>query len=153
MDTPDLETALARYCRFFETLEATSLKQIDDLFAADALFSDPFNRVRGPAAIRRIFEHLLRHWPKARFQVLEACGEEQQAYLRWTFRPDPSRPLSIEGVSRVRFNADGRVVSHRDYWDSASELYARLPVLGAPVRWLLRRSQAEPADQIPGAES
>jgi len=148
MDTPNLEQAVARYCHFFETLSRGDLRQLDAVFAPDALFADPFNRVRGPAAIRRIFEHMFRHWPQARFDVLESCAQEDRAFLRWTFRPDPSRPLSIEGLSRVEFDSAGRAVSHRDYWDSASELYAHLPLTGPPTRWLLRRSQAEPRDQV-----
>lgn len=148
MGIAQMNDVLSRYCAFFETLSADSITQIEDLFTPQALFADPFNRVRGPAAIRRIFAHLLRHWPKARFEVLERCQTGDLAYLRWHFWPDPAQSLRIEGVSRVEFTPDGRVQSHRDYWDSASELYAHLPLLGAPTRWLLRHSQAEAADQV-----
>lgn len=41
----------------------------------------------------------------------------------------------IRGVSHLRFNAEGKVVRHRDYWDAAEELYATLPGIG----WLMRR--------------
>ncbi len=143
-----MNAALSRYCRFFETLSHDSLAEIDDLFASDALFIDPFNRVQGTASIRRIFEHLLQHWPRARFKVTERCCSGDTAYLRWHFWPDPDRALRIEGVSRVAFAEDGRVRSHRDYWDTASELYAHVPLLGGPMRWLLGRSQAEPRDQV-----
>ena len=34
----------------------------------------------------------------------------------------------------VTFAANGKVTLHRDYWDAAEELYARLPVL----KWLMR---------------
>lgn len=148
MDTEELEDALVRYCRFFETLQDASLDDIERLFESDALFVDPFNRVRGPDAIRRIFEHLLRHWPSTRFRVLESCRHEHKAFLRWTFQPDPSRDLIIEGATRIEFGSNGKVVSHRDYWDSASELYARLPLTGPPMRWLLRRSQANANDRV-----
>jgi steroid Delta-isomerase len=32
------------------------------------------------------------------------------------------------------FMTHGKVIRHRDYWDAAEELYARLPVL----KWLMR---------------
>lgn len=148
MDTEKLDDALTRYSRFFETLETRTLGEIENLFEQDALFTDPFNRVRGTAAIRRIFEHLLREWPTTRFEVKETCRTEHKAFLFWTFQPDPSRPLVIEGTSRVEFGIQGKVISHRDYWDSASELYARLPLTGPPIRWLMRRSQANADDQV-----
>jgi len=31
-------------------------------------------------------------------------------------------------------------VFHRDYWDAAEELYEKLPVIGALMRWLKKRA-------------
>jgi steroid delta-isomerase len=45
----------------------------------------------------------------------------------------------------VRFDDAGRVAWHRDYWDAAEELYAKLPVVGAVVRMLRRRGAAPAA--------
>ncbi len=140
---------ISRYCNFFENLHPGRLEQIDDLFTGDAVFRDPFNNVRGRDAIRRVFEHLLSEHPRTRFRVIEACPQGTGAYIRWTFCPDDEKPLSIEGVSRVLFNTQGQALEHRDYWDSASELFARLPVTGIPTRWLLRQAQACHADQRP----
>lgn len=140
--------AIDRYVRFFESLSPATLGDIDRLFCQDALFEDPFNRVRGPAAIVRIFEHMLSQHPKARFEVHERICEAGLAYLNWSFWPDPEKTLCIKGVSRVRLNSDGRVKQHTDYWDSASQLYARLPLIGGPTRWLLKRLQAEARDQL-----
>lgn len=142
-----MKAHLQRYRDFFESLNPHELGKIDQLFSEDALFRDPFNRVRGRAAIRRIFEHLLAEHPQARFEVTEIADNGDSCYLRWLFRPDPQRPLCIEGVSRVRFDAQGRACEHLDYWDSNSELFARLPLLGGLVRWLLRRLQTRAADQ------
>ena len=47
--------------------------------------------------------------------------------------------MTIHGASHLRFGADGRVVVHRDYWDAAEELYEKLPLVGALMRWLKRR--------------
>ena len=47
--------------------------------------------------------------------------------------------MIIQGASRLQFAADGRVASHRDYWDSGRELYEHLPLLGVLLRALRRR--------------
>jgi len=142
-----IDAFLARYCEFFENLRPERLHQVDQLFDQDALFRDPFNDVQGRPAIRRIFEHLLTDYPRTRFRVIESCPTHHSAFIRWTFQPDSERDLQIEGVSRVIFNAKGEVLDHRDYWDSASELFAHLPFTRGPVRWLLRKGQACRADQ------
>jgi steroid delta-isomerase len=48
----------------------------------------------------------------------------------------------VRGTSHLRFDAAGKVVLHRDYWDAAEELYAKLPVLGALMRGLQRMGRA-----------
>jgi hypothetical protein len=48
----------------------------------------------------------------------------------------------IRGASHLRFNADSKVVWHRDYWDAAEELYAKLPGIGWLMRALGRRLAA-----------
>jgi len=141
------EALIARYCDFFENLQPTRLGEIDELFDAHAVFRDPFNHVRGHRAIRRIFEHLLQEYPRTRFSVMETLQQGPTTYIRWTFQPDHEQTLQIEGVSRVALNAQGLVQEHRDYWDSASELFAHLPLTAIPTRWLLRQGQACRADQ------
>ena len=50
-------------------------------------------------------------------------------------------PWHVDGVTELHFAADGRVDSHLDYWDSGSQFYAHLPVLGWVVRKVRQRLQ------------
>ena len=56
------------------------------------------------------------------------------------------QPQCIRGGSLLRFDAQGLVQEHRDYWDTAEELYEKLPVLGVLMRGL-RRAGAAPQAQ------
>ena len=38
---------------------------------------------------------------------------------------------SFDGLSRVSFDAQGRVTEHLDYWDPVEAIWAGVPVLGA----------------------
>lgn len=142
------EAWINRYCTFFETLSAETLGQIETLLDPQAVFQDPFNHVQGRDAIRRIFAHLLETCPGTEFRVVESCPLGQAAYIRWRFLPDRQKDLVIEGVSRVVFSENGQVLQHVDYWDSSSQLFAQLKVIGPPIRWLLRRAQASRHDQL-----
>ncbi|MFM2059344.1 MAG: hypothetical protein RLY71_3729, partial [Pseudomonadota bacterium] len=51
----------------------------------------------------------------------------------------------IRGCTHFQFGADGRVTLHRDYWDAAEELYAKLPLLGGLMRLLRRRASVSAA--------
>lgn len=142
------DAALVRYCEFFERVTPAELAQLDALFSADARFVDPFNDVRGLPAIRGVFERMFERCVEVRFEVHDALRHDDVALLHWTmrFRPAPRRPgaapgreWTLRGMSRVVFAADGRVAEHVDHWDSGSQLYAKLPIVGAVIRWLQRR--------------
>ena len=141
--TTDITQAAERYGKFFAGLQPADLDQLADFFAEDARFKDPFNDVRGISAIRQVFAHMFMHCPAPRFTVHEIIIQDQTAYFHWQFvdRGPSDRGgigLDVDGVSRVLFDAKGKVTEHIDYWDAAEHLYARLPVIG----WLLARIRA-----------
>jgi len=123
----------------YETLTAANLDELATLYAEDCHFKDPFNDVRGRAVVRRVFAHMFETVQAPRFIVNEALVEGEQCFLAWDFH---AGDLVIRGASHLRFDAAGLVVSHRDYWDAAEELYEKLPVLGALMRLLKRRLRA-----------
>lgn len=133
-----------RFKGFWEQLTRERVAAIGEYYTEDAYFRDPFNEVRGLSAIRPIFEHMFETLHEPRFRILEVVEQGESAFFVWdfTFRMKSYKPAvtqTIHGSSHARFAGDGRVSYHRDYWDAANELYARLPVIGALMRWLARR--------------
>jgi len=133
-----------RFKVFWEHLTRERVAAIGEYYAADAYFRDPFNEVRGIPELRRIFDHMFEQLHEPRFTILEVVEEGGTAFFVWdfTFRMKSYKPdvvQTIHGSSHVRFAADGKVSYHRDYWDAAAELYAKLPVIGAVMRWLARK--------------
>jgi hypothetical protein len=137
------DTQLTRLVRFFETISPhTVQEQLGVIYAADAQFKDPFNEVRGVEAITRIFEHMFEQVDAPRFVVTTQVLQGSEAFLTWDFMFRMKRfskdEQCIRGATHIVFNGRGAVSVHRDYWDAAEELYEKLPVLGALMRWLKR---------------
>jgi hypothetical protein len=132
---PRVAALIAQY----EALTAASVDKLAALYAEGSHFKDPFNDVRGRAAVRRVFAHMFETVKAPRFIVNEALVERDRCFLGWDFH---AGDLVIRGASHLRFDAAGLVLSHRDYWDAAEELYEKLPVLGALMRLLKRRLRA-----------
>jgi steroid delta-isomerase len=133
-----------RVVALYENLVPADLPALRGVYAADATFKDPFNQVRGVAAIAGIFGHMFRQLDGPRFEVVRIVAEGDEVFLTWDFnfrtRGRSAAALCIHGASHLRFDAAGQVAAHRDYWDAAEELYEKLPVLGALMRWLKRRA-------------
>ena len=43
------------------------------------------------------------------------------------------------GMSHIRFNSEGQVVLHQDFWDSSAGLFEHMPALGWMIRAVKRR--------------
>jgi len=134
---------------WFEHLSPATVDRVPDFYAANAEFKDPFNEVRGTVAIARIFRHMFTQVDAPRFVIgsrFVGEGDEGGVMLLWDFhfRTKGRRPqaIRVRGASHLRFDAAGKVVLHRDYWDAAEELYAKLPLLGPLMRGLQRMGRA-----------
>ncbi len=130
----------------FERLSPRDLARLDELYTADARFKDPFQAVQGLPAIARVYGHMFETLEAPRFVVRERIVGPGQCFLSWDFlfrmkRLGPGEQC-IHGGSHLRLAADGRICEHRDYWDAAEELYEKLPVVGALMRWLKARARA-----------
>ena len=139
-----MDERVRKIVALFERLAPTDLPELAGIYTEDASFKDPFNEVQGVPAIRRIFEHMFHTLDGPRFVVRDAIVQGDQCFLRWDFVFRMKRfrrdELVVRGGSHLMLAADGRICMHRDYWDAAEELYEKLPVLGALMRWLKRRA-------------
>jgi steroid delta-isomerase len=134
---------LDRLVKAFEALTPATVDVLATLYAEGAHFRDPFNDVRGRAAVAHIFRHMFEQVDAPRFEVHSAMSEGADAWLDWTMHLEMrGRTMKIEGATRLRFDGAGQVAEHRDYWDAAQELYEKLPLIGGLMRWLRRKLSA-----------
>ncbi len=142
---PEPGTPAARVIAFFETLSPASLERLDAIYTAQAWFKDPFNEVRGIAAVRQIFSHMYEALDQPRFVVTGCIAQGDQCFLNWNFEFrfrsfDQGVLQTVRGGSHLKFSAAGLIDYHRDYWDAAEELYEKLPWVGGMMRWLKKRA-------------
>lgn len=140
---PDLDRLIA----FYQSLTPDSVGRFAEFYSDDAYFKDPFNEVRGLGAIQRIFSHMFTQVGEPRFVVSEHIADAKGAMLVWEFYYrvrlwGRGETQVMRGVSYLRFDAAGKVCFHRDYWDTAEELYMKVPALGSLMRGLRRALSA-----------
>lgn len=124
-----------RLIDFYENLTPARVADLPEFYADNAYFKDPFNEVQGVGAIQGIFIHMFRQLDAPRFVVTSRIVDPGGIALVWEFhyhtrRWGKTRPNLIRGISHMKFDAGGKVIFHRDYWDAAEELYAKLPLIG-----------------------
>ncbi len=142
-----LDPRVVKVAAFFDALASMDdLRQLPEIYADDASFEDPFNRVKGREAIFRVFAHMYDQVDEPRFRMQETIAEGDSAFFVWTFRfrrkGSKGEPIVVVGSSHVRFAPDGRVAYHRDFWDPAQGIYEKLPWIGGLFRAIRRAGSA-----------
>lgn len=135
--------SLDKLIDFYHGLTVEQVQRFADFYTEDAYFKDPFNEVRGVAAIQRIFSHMFTQVGDPRFVVTEKVVDTNSTMLIWEFNFrirlwGKEQTQVMRGVSHLKFAEDGRVNYHRDYWDTGEELYMKLPAIGTVLRGLRR---------------
>lgn len=140
------DARVARVVAMFESIAPADVSRLGEFYSGDARFKDPFNDVQGVPAIEKVFAHMFVALDAPRFVVRDIVAEGDQCFLTWDFmfrfRRFSRDEQVVHGGSHLRFDAQGRVVLHRDYWDAAEELYEKLPGVGAFMRFLKRRANS-----------
>jgi hypothetical protein len=39
-------------------------------------------------------------------------------------------------MSHLRFNNEGKIILHQDYWDSMQGFYQHIPIIGGVLQWI-----------------
>lgn len=142
-----MKDAVDRIVVFFETLTPQSVAQCAAFYTPDALFKDPFNEVRGLSDVQAIYRHMYIALDDPHFVVTARVVDGNQCFLTWDFKFrfknfHRNTEQTVRGGSHLLLAEDGRISSHRDYWDAAEELYEKLPVVGSLMRWLKKRANS-----------
>lgn len=124
---------------WYAALTLENISRVSEFYHPQAHFQDPFNDVRGHDAIAAIFHHMFDHTEHPQFVIKNVDTYGERAWVGWSFNFYlRGKALSIDGVTRMDFGDDGRVIDHRDFWDSA-EIFVELPLLGRVVQYLKNR--------------
>ena len=142
----DNVTLAHKYAEFYETLtKETPKEEYLKFFDENSYFEDPFQKVDGSEAIYKIFTDMYEKLYEPKFIVDEIIYSDNVAYIRWDFKYALSQKASQDfftGVSRVTFSQNQKVSSHIDYWDAASHVYEKIPLLGGLLRLIKRKLHA-----------
>jgi len=146
MTASSTDTRVQRIVSLFEHFTPADVKCLSRYYAPDARFKDPFNDVSGIPEIERVFTHMFVALDDPRFVIRDVIVEGDQCLLTgdflFRFRHVNGEAQTVHGGSHLRFDVQGLVCLHRDYWDAAEELYEKLPLIGALMRWLRRRASS-----------
>lgn len=132
----DLDTAITRNQKFFESLTDGTVDGFRDIAAHNVRYRDPLMDAKGIDAVLASMHKWFRDLDDVKFEMKGFARDGQVGYQNWlmTFRVRrlPKKLWRVDGMSKVTFNHEGKIEDQVDYWD-ASPLLESVPVMGKMV--------------------
>ena len=118
------------FLSWFENLDRQSLSQIDEFYAQNSFFKDPFNEFEGIEKIKQVFNHMFDKLEDPRFLFIDKIKGEESLFVTWDFLfVLGNKKYKIHGSTLVKYDEEGKINYHRDYWDVGEELLLQIPII------------------------
>ena len=134
--------ATERFTALYADLSEENVRRrVRETYAPDAWFNDTVATEEGIDAIEKYLIKTARGSEMIKGTTQDVAVSGADCYVRWTleFRTKNlagGKPIVTEGVSQLRFDEQGRIVLHQDFWNPAAGIYGHLPVLGPAIRYV-----------------
>jgi len=128
--------------QYFSGMTAASVRdQTASVYAPEAYLNDTLVGIEGSGRIEAYFAHTIERAQLLKVEFLERAPVGTDWYVRWRMTVvaeglNGGQPVVTYGVTQFRFDGDGRVLIHKDFWDAGSGLYEQLPGLGRVIGWV-----------------
>ncbi|HOJ13821.1 MAG TPA: nuclear transport factor 2 family protein [Deltaproteobacteria bacterium] len=137
------QDAIERFKEFYRIFSAERIAaSMERVYAENAYFEDGLRQVRGRERIKEYFLSTTSAFTECTFDIKDMAYSQGNYYFRWIMhlrlKRDPDHPMEQPGMSHVRFDEQGRVVFHHDYWETLA-LFERFPVIGRVIRFIKSR--------------
>lgn len=117
------------------------------VYAADAWLDDTLTVHHGAPEIEAYFVKTSGTMTNYQVTIDDVAKSNGSYYVRWTMivaapALDGGKPVHSIGISQIRFDHEGKVEFHQDFWDSGENFYAHLPVVGGAVGFVKKRLES-----------
>jgi hypothetical protein len=142
---PAEQAAIERLQAFFTDITPESARSgVADVYAPNAYLNDTVVGIFGAEVIGDYFAHAAGQADIFNVEFIDVARGDVDYYIRWqmTVRADAlsnGQPVVSYGTTQFRFDDQGRVLIHKDFWDAATGVYEHLPYVGGAVAYIHRK--------------
>jgi hypothetical protein len=131
-----------KFIELYSDLSPASVEaRVKETYAANVWFNDTIATKVGISAVAAYLLRTAQDTPEVRATIDDVAVSGSDCYVRWTMHvrtPNLAggKPIVTSGISQLRFDREGRIILHQDYWNPAAGIYQHLPVIGLVLRYI-----------------
>lgn len=141
--------ALGRFTAFLQGIGDVGFVRdnTSKVYSVDAFLDDTLVTHRGSAEIEAYFIETSKLMTRYELTINDVAKSGDDYYIRWTMvfaAPALSGGKAVHsvGISQVRFDQEGKVAVHQDFWDSGKNFFAHLPGAGGIIGYIRKRLES-----------
>jgi limonene-1,2-epoxide hydrolase len=134
-----VDASIERFLALFSEFEPAAVEAAARrAYAPDAYFHDGFAELEGGETVAAYLRRTAEASTELKVRIEDRVVADGEVYLRWTMlfttAGSRSRTIVAPGITHLRFDDEGRIVYHRDYWDASGALAEFVPGVGSILR-------------------
>ncbi|AUZ84383.1 hypothetical protein CDW43_07225 [Methylophaga nitratireducenticrescens] len=128
------------FMRIFNRIQHGELaKIVHENYTEQLYFNDTFRTITDRNELVDYLQQTGQQVDWLEAQVQDVARGEHDFYVRWIMRLQftvMGKQVNSEsiGISQLRFNKQGQIIFHQDFWDGVDGFYQHLPIIGYLLR-------------------
>ncbi len=124
---------------FTDFKQGATEANIRAVYAETLYFNDTFKIINNIDELVTYMSESAAHVDSTTVDILDVIRSEHDYFIRWSMKMNFSvngkdiHSHSI-GMTQLRFNNEGKVSFHQDFWDASEAFYEHLPFMGRFVK-------------------
>lgn len=128
----------------YQNMNASNIESIEQLYAEEIQFTDPFHQVNGLRALKDYFEELYQNVESIQFEFGSCLSQNDGFFIEWQMtvrhpKLNKAQPVVVPGATLFKVDESEKIVFHRDYFDAGVMLYEQIPLLGRIIKWVKQK--------------
>lgn len=134
-----------RFKAVYADLKGPNLaERVNAAYAENLYFNDTLHTTNDRAGLSEYLQKTAERVESVQVEVDRVIVDGPDVWLKWRMSTRAralGRTMQADtiGMTHLRFDDDGMVVLHQDYWDSTEGVFSHLPFIGGLVRWTRNR--------------
>lgn len=137
----DLQQFVELWSKTYNTEGKPDWAHILPYYDEQVIFRDSIQEIHGLEAFKRMTERLTARSSELEMRIVSAVMENCTIFMEWemTLLFRKTRRSVVYGASRLSLNAQGKIISQRDYYDLWGDIFDNVPGLGKLYRKFMVR--------------
>jgi len=145
-EIPSKATIQARFAKVFDSIgnDAALREAVNEAYASDVYFNDTLHSFTDSGTLYQYLKHVGSQVEAMDVDILDVSLSDQSAYVRWSITVtyhdlNDNQPTVSIGLTHLRFNSQGKIALHQDYWDSTDGFYRHIPIISSMIKFVNKK--------------